>query len=141
MNVRSMVVAAGLGLLVIAGCQSDKATDPVLPNVNGSQPDAAPAVSLAGPTLIHVKATYSFTASATHFFGTLTHVWTERFCNDAAGTTCSPWAGSGVSQSTYARSLDPDCSAAERNYQLHVTVTSGSQTASDTRQVWLCQAA
>jgi hypothetical protein len=97
-------------------------------------------VSIGGPGVITTKGTYAFPATVSGATSAPSYVWSERFCSDEGGTSCSGWVSVPNVGSTYTRTLGPDCSGTgQKNYQLHVVVGSGGRSASADHVANLCR--
>jgi hypothetical protein len=99
-------------------------------------------VSIGGPEVITVKGTYSFPSKLTNFTSP-TYTWSERFCDDWAGASCSAWVTIINIGPTYTRTLGPDCGVLKQdNFQLRLVArNSDGRTATAIKQVGLCGAA
>lgn len=87
---------------------------------NAPPPEAT--VRIDGPSVVLSKATYTYTAVTTNVSGPA-FLWSERFCDDYAGTSCTAWATITGLGSTFNRVLNKDCSTPEQNFQVKVVVT------------------
>jgi hypothetical protein len=99
-----------------------------------------PSVTIQGPTIITIKGTYTYSAVTTAM-GPATFTWSWRNCNDAAGTSCSPWQT--ATMQTLGRTLSPDCSGTgEKNFQVKVSARDNfGLSATDDHVTWLCSGA
>ncbi len=99
-------------------------------------------VRISGPGAITVKGTYAFTALLTNFSGP-SYTWSERFCNDWGGTSCTSWVTITGIGTTFNRTLGPKCGTLRQdNFQLRVVVrNSDGRTATDTHMAQLCESA
>jgi len=68
-----------------------------------------PSVTISGPEVITTKGTYTYTALPSEFQGSPTFRWSERFCEDAAGTSCTAAVTVTGLGETFRRTLGPDC--------------------------------
>ncbi len=105
----------------------------------GTCPPPPLSAYLSGPGAITVKGTYAFTAVLTNFSAP-SYTWSERFCDDWAGTACSPWRTITGIGKTFNRVLGPECGTRqEDNFQLRVVVrNSDGRTVTATNQTALC---
>jgi hypothetical protein len=102
--------------------------DHAVPSVTCPPPPLS--ASISGPAIVTVKSTYTYSLLLSGFTGP-SYSWSERYCTDAAGTSCTAWKtliGYGL---TVGRVLGPDCSGIrEANYRLKAVVNNN-----DGRQV------
>jgi hypothetical protein len=127
-------VALFAGALAL-GCER---SNPIAPSpVSGiNEPEEVTLeVAIAGPSFIATKGTYQFTAVGS---GTASLRWSERFCDDAGHTSCTPWTAAVSGGGTYTRLLSHDCSVQEKNFQLQVVASFASQSATASHTVQLC---
>lgn len=87
----------------------------------GSLSDAL-SLYMTGPGYIPAKAKYTYTAVHSDFVAP-TFTWSERFCDDWSGTSCSSWATITGLQETFNRVLGKDCSGTgEKTFEVRVVV-------------------
>lgn len=102
-------------------------------------PGCGLSVFIDGPGAITQKAKYTYTASPTGAVDAV-YTWSERFCDDASGTACSPWVEITGLATNFQRVLTPDCTGSgEKNFEVKVDVADyDSRTATYTHRTWLC---
>lgn len=79
-------------------------------------------LSMTGPSVVTVKATYTYTAVTSGFVAP-TYTWSQRFCSDFAATQCDNWSTIIGLTTTMNRVLGRDCSGTgETIFQARVVV-------------------
>jgi hypothetical protein len=105
----------------------------------GTCPPPPLSASISGPSGISVKGTYTFSAVLTNFTGP-SYTWSERYCDDWAGTACDPWRALINMGASFQRVLGPMCGVRqEDNFQLRLVVrNSDGRTVTTTKKTALC---
>lgn len=101
-------------------------------------PPPVPSVFISGPGVIASKALYTYTAVTANVSGP-SFLWSERFCDDFASTSCTPWVNITGLGDTFNRVLNKDCFTPENNFQLNVLITNYGISAQ--RIIRLCEPA
>jgi hypothetical protein len=105
-------------------------------------PPAPPPLSvyLQGPSVITAKGGYTYSAVTSGATGPA-YSWSERFCDDQAGSSCTGWSTTSGLGDSYSRVLNPDCSGTgEKTFWVWVVVTNNNgQTVEAQQATALCQ--
>ena len=106
----------------------------------GTCPPPPLSASISGPSVITVKGTYTYSAVLTNFTSP-TYTWSQRYCDDWAGTACTTWQALLNVGASFQRVLGPECGALkEDNFQLKLVArNSDGRRVTTTKQTALCQ--